>query len=321
MWFQNIFNGKQKPRAKGKKPGQPGNRVYPGLPDQTLRQLDRLSLNTGALMLKAQGGVRSSPQRRASTEFLDHRQYVAGDDIRFVDWKASARQEHVFIKQGESPKAAMVYLVLDCSASMAWGTPPKASAALALAHALGYLALSQSDRLILVPGSTNQALPPGPLWGKGQAPLLGTYLRQVRSGGQFQIEHAAAEVQQRKQSAGGLVLILSDLLGEGDLGRALDILTAPQRKVVVLHLLHPQELRPDLHGDLEMVDIETRHKKRYTITSKALEAYQRRVEAWQADIVRNCQEHKITYVHIPTDASLEKDVLPELIRAQVVIRP
>ena len=117
------------------------------LTPQTFRQLNRLQLNAGRYLPGHAVGMRPSLRRRPSSEFKEHRMYVTGDDVRFVDWKASSRSEHVFVKLGEQPKEATVYILLDCSQSMDWGDPPKVGTALALAAAIGYMALSQGRSL------------------------------------------------------------------------------------------------------------------------------------------------------------------------------
>ena len=131
---------------------------------------------------------RVSNRRKPAIEFREHRMYVPGDDIRFVDWQASARQDQIFIRQGEMPKDVIVYLLLDTSASMLWGKTPKRNAQLSLAAALGYAALQNGDRLYVHAYGENNNPDFGPASGKGHlsslCPLSGTteVWRSVRSG-------------------------------------------------------------------------------------------------------------------------------------------
>jgi uncharacterized protein (DUF58 family) len=323
MWFQNIFNAKA-----GSRPAESAPGPFNLLSNQQLRQLSRLYLNTGPLSLAQPAGARASLHRRPASEFREHRQYTPGDDVRYVDWKASARQEHIFIKQGDTQKAALVYLLIDCSASMTWGEPAKSRAALALANALGYMALAHSDRLVVLPvgaagggSARGEGLQPlGPLWGQGQAPLLNQYLQAVRFAGQVDVSAALAGLRQRKLSRGGLVLVLSDLLGSGDLSASLDALPAPAWNVVFCHLLHPAELDPALDGYFEMVDIETGAKKRYPVTPRVLQTYRQRMQNWQGELSRLSLERKAVYNMIPTNWTIEDQIIPRLLRSQVVKR-
>jgi uncharacterized protein (DUF58 family) len=293
------------------------------LSPQALRQLNRLRLNTHLLLPGLAVGARASQQRKPAAEFREHRRYTPGDDVRYVDWKASARQEHIFIKQGEHQKDALIYLLLDCSASMAWGDPPKSFSALALAAALGYLALAQNDRLAVLPlvedppGGQNRP-PLGPILGKGQVPLFINYLQSLHFKGQVNLARSVAGLVRREGARSGMVILLSDLLGVDDLARALEPLPLPAWNVVVCHLLHPAEIDPTLRGDLEMQDIETGQKKRYSVTSRALDTYRQRLQAWRSDVAGACLERKAVYTMIPTHWSIEKEILPHLRKARIV---
>ena len=327
MLFRNIFRGK--PRTNQSPLKRPDQGASAGLSTQTLRQLDRLRLNTGPFMPGPPVGARMSQMRKPAADFRDHRQYTPGDDVRYVDWKASARQEHVFVKQGETQKAAMVYILIDCSASMRWGNPPKSEAALALANALAYMALAHNDRLVLVPvtgtpaadGKITQSMRlMGPFWGKGQAPMLKRYFENLRFQGQIDLTQAMVGLSQRKLSQGGLVLVITDMFGSGGLPTALARLQAPAWKVVFCHMLHPNEINPDLNGFFEMQDIETQQKKRYQITPKVLEQYRQRLQAWQDELTQMCQKSKAVYSLFPTNGSLENEMIAQLQRIRVVER-
>lgn len=250
---------------------------------------------------------------------------------------AFRRREHIFIKQGEQEKAALVYVLIDASASMGWGDPPKSHTALSLAHALGYLALAQHDRLLILPvtpnvspvvpgqaGTTATAAgsrslhPLGPLWGKGQAAQLSGYLQAIRFGGRVDLSYTLAGLSRRNLSRGGLVLVISDLLSVQDLARGLAALPAPTWQVVVCHVLHPAELDPTLDGHLQMVDVETGGKKLYTITAKSLDTYRRRMGEWQEQLSQVCREHKAMYTQLSTGWAMETQIIPQLRRDQVV---
>lgn len=321
MWFRNFFSDKDKtPTRRAPAAGRSIS-----LSGQAIRMLDRLQLNTDRLKPAAAGGQRSSSTRKPAYEFREHRQYAPGDDVRYVDWKASARQEHVFIRQGEDQKGAAVYVIIDCSASMGWGEPAKSWATLQLAHALGYLALAHHDRLVVLPVSGKnadgrKAIPLlGPLWGKGQAPALESYLMALRFHGQADLTGVLVGLPQRGLSQGGLVFVLSDLLGGANVVGAPGKLPARGWQVVFCHLLHPQELEPHLTGPLEMLDVETGAKKRYTIDAKALATYRQRLDAWRDDLADRCRSSRAGYCPLPTDASLESDMIPKLRRERVIV--
>jgi hypothetical protein len=187
------------------------------------------------------------------------------------------------------------------------------------------MALAQGDRLIVAPLVDPEIVkgppPLGPISGKGQFPGLLNYLRSLRFGGQVDLARSLAGLS-RRSSRGGLVLLLSDLLGTQDLSSGLEALTihqsAPAWNVVIFHLLHPAELNPALRGDFELQDIETRQTKCYAVTEKAIEIYSQRLQAWQESLEEICLERKTFYTMIPTHWSLEMETLPHLREANVV---
>jgi uncharacterized protein (DUF58 family) len=112
-----------------------------------LRKLDRLSLQTRRAMAGDMQGERRSPRRGSSVEFADFRPYVAGDDIRQIDWNMYARTERFFLKLMVAEEELTIHLLVDNTASMDWGEPNKLTYARRAAGAFGYIALSSLDRV------------------------------------------------------------------------------------------------------------------------------------------------------------------------------
>ena len=316
MWFRTILR-----RRASKESGGPALTDSDDLllSPRLWGRLDRLRLRAGRFLPGTNAGQRPSPRRKPAADFREHRQYVPGDDVRFVDWRASARHEQIFLRQGEQPHEISVFLLLDISSSMAWGEPSKRSAALQLAAALSYLALTHDDRLTLLTAATNLDKSFGPLKGKGQFPALLSFLKTLEFAGEAELDSQVQRLRQRA-GRGGLVYLISDLLGP-DLDRTLQALPAPTWEVNVLHLLHllhPSELNPALKGDYEIVDVETGQAMNYDIDAKAVQSYNQNLQAWLKQLELTCIEHKASYTLIPTGGSLEREVIPQLRRAQII---
>lgn len=314
MWFQNIFRGKF-PRPERQPRDESG--VEPVLSAQVLRLLEHLQLSANRGLPGLQSGMRPSRRQKPSYDFRDHRQYVPGDDARMIDWKASARQEHIFIRQGEQPKDVPVFLLLDCSRSMAWGQPPKREALLQVAAALGYLALAHGDRLTVLPFAEKLQAPLGPISGKGQVPALLAYLRGREFAGQTGLA-AVLEYFSAHAARGGLVILLSDFLELRGLETSLAFLPEPAWDVVCIQLLHPDELQPPQSGDWELEDCESGRRANYDLTREAARQYQRHFSDWQEELDRLCDEHNAFFTWVSTGGSLDKDILPHLVDARVV---
>lgn len=274
-------------------------------------QLERLHLNASRFLPGFSTGLRSSFRRKPSLEFREHRMYVPGDDVRYIDWNASGRQEHIYVKQGEHLKETSVYLLLDCSRSMQWGDITKAKTLLQLAAILGYLALKHGDRLSIIPFSDHLLRPIGPISGKGQIPLLLNYLQEISFYGMVNFTDISIELKQRLGQKGGLIYILSDFIDLENPQELLDIFPPPKWDAIFLHLLHPQELTPSLSGDLEFFDIETNQTVNFDINSKALNDYQANIQSWQEQLSRTCIDNNAFYALITTDGDDQK-LIPQL---------
>jgi len=290
------------------------------LPSTAYRQLNRLRIHTSRHLRGRGMGQRAGARRRPAADFRDHRKYVPGDDIRFVDWKASARHEQIFLKQGEQPHENTVHLLIDTSASMAWGQPPKRDATLLLAAALGYLALANEDRLQVIPLHTagRDGTAPARFKGKARFPALLNFLSQIPFGGRIELNSSLREA--AKNHRGGVIILLSDLLDAGNLAAGLRALPPPAWDVTVLHLLHPHELAPDLHGEFEMVDAESSAHTNYDITPQALAAYHQHLQTWRAAIELACIQNHALYTLLSTGWQLDREMLPHLQKLGILER-
>ncbi len=281
-----------------------------------LRRLDRLALRTQPWLRGQSAGQRPSRRRVPSADFREHRQYLPGDDLRHVDWNASARSEHVYVKLGERPREATVHLLLDHTASMEWGEPSKLGAARRLAVALGYLALNHGDHLSI--GSLADPAPRfGPSHGTGRVPGLLRFVRGLKLVRSADVL-ANARAYVAHQPRGGLAVIISDLLAVPDVGRLVDLFPPPGWQVLVLHVLHPAELEPGPQGKVEFHDVETREKATYNLDDSALQRYHAFVAAWCERLENECFQRGAAYARVLADWEIEQAVVPYLRRRGVV---
>src|SRR5215211_520294 len=114
-----------------------------------LRQLDRLALIARRPVAGEMQGERRSPKRGPSVEFADYKPYVSGDDFRQIDWNLYARAERFFLKLFVAEEELTLHLLLDTSRSMDWGDPNKLRYAKRVIGAVGYIALTNLDRITL----------------------------------------------------------------------------------------------------------------------------------------------------------------------------
>src|ERR1043166_999147 len=117
------------------------------LEPEFLRKLEQLSLVSKKIFTGQLKGERRSSRRGTSVEFADFRNYTLGDDLRYVDWNTFARLEKLFLKLFVEEEDLHVYLLVDGSQSMTYGSPAKLAYAKRIAAALGYIGLTNFDRV------------------------------------------------------------------------------------------------------------------------------------------------------------------------------
>ena len=282
-----------------------------------LRQLERL----GVLMKQpARGGLkggRRSVKRGQSVEFADYRDYALGDDLRQLDWNVYARLERLFVKLFVEEEDVTITFLLDASPSMAFGRPEKLLFAKRAIAALGYIALAGEDRVVLTALTGRTARRQSGLRGAGRVfRLLGNLSAIQPTEGPTDLlasaRHAGAQLSGR-----GVVVLLSDLLDPSS-ERVLRELAATGSELIVLHVLSPDELDPQLEGDLKLVDSESGERIDVTVDLATIDDYKARLAAWQDGLADLATKRRASYVPLSSDVNLNDLVFAELRRRRVV---
>jgi len=282
-----------------------------------LRQLERLLL---VLRNPVRGGLkggRRSVKRGQSVEFADYRDYTPGDDLRQLDWNVYARLERLFVKLFIEEEDITISVLVDASASMAAGSPSKLLFAKRAAAALGYIGLASEDRVVVSSLVGRTAIRRRGIRGSGRVFRLLADLSAIEAAdGPTDLvaacRHAAAQLTGR-----GLVLLISDLLDPGA-DRVLRELAAARSELIVLHVLSPDELDPQLEGDLRLVDVETNDGVDVTVDLPTIDRYKERLAAWQEALAEVARKRGATYVPLSTTVPLADLVFAELRRRRVL---
>jgi uncharacterized protein (DUF58 family) len=282
-----------------------------------VRKLDALRLQLRQMVVGSVGGPRRAVVQGASVEFSDYRNYTPGDDFRRIDWNAYARLERLFLRLYHAEETLTLHLLLDRSASMGFGRPPKLALAARLAGALGYIALSGLDR-VSAAGLSDRLDPFQPaLSGQATVGRLWDFLANLAPGGTTDLAAAVRQLS-RHRPPPGLAILFSDLLSPHGYADGLRALRALRQEVVLVHVLAPEEREPHLSGDWRLVDAETEAAVELTADSRVLRAYRARLAAFLDAVRAYCSQHGITYVPVSSDEPVEELVLRRLALAGVV---
>lgn len=294
----------------------------PLLEPELLSQLERLRLVTRRRQYGCLPGFRPARGTGASLEFADYREYQPGDDLRYVDWHLYARLGRLFLKLFAAEQDLLVTIVLDASTSMNFGTPSKIQRARELAAALGFITLSNGDRvrLLVLPSSaapSSGSLSPI-LQGRRQSVQLFHWLEQVTPGGRADLPRAISQLAVLLRSTrGGLVLLLSDLqdpAGPETFLALLPALTGQTAEAIILHLLSPEELEPEFSGNYLLIDSEMPATRvELVLNRRARQLYHEELSLWLQTIRTRAARAGVEYLLVPTDLPWQTTIFTELV--------
>jgi len=274
-----------------------------------LKKLEYLAIVSRKVFAGRLRAERRSRKTGAGIEFADHRDYAPGDDIRYLDWNLYGRMGKLLLRLFEEEEDLHVYLLLDASGSMRTGRPPKLHYGMQLAAALAYVTLSNLDRVSIVPfGGEERRDPLPPARGKGRIFKVFEFLREVEATGRTDLREAAAALVHRHKRR-GLVAVVSDLYDPDGVEAALNLLRHHKFEPVVIHVFDEREAKPDVKGDLELIDCESGERREVTISPRILVEFAREHEKYLAEVDAFCTARAIPYFRAPTSTPFDELVL------------
>lgn len=257
-------------------------------------------------------------------EFKDYRHYVPGDDFRTIDWRLFARLERLFIRIFEEIQEFHVHILIDRSGSMVEPWPEKRRTALRLAVAVAYLGLIAQHRVSILTmaadgspngnggakggsakdGGVRRELPP--LKGQGHIHEVLRKLASLEFGGQTDLVGSLKSFRPSRDRR-GIVFLVSDLFGRS-VERAEEAVAQAvswPAETHVVHVVHPQEARPELEGELRLIDVETDETRRMWLTKREIGRYTQAFGSFCENVSRACTRHEIDYLRWSTDRAFE----------------
>ncbi len=264
-------------------------------------------------------GNQPTPSAGFTREFKDHRQYTPGDDYRAIDWRLYARLDRTFIRIFEEIQEFHVHILLDRSASMVEPFPEKRIVASRLAVGMAYLALLSQHRVSILSIGEELRRETRPLKGLGHIPTLLKQLAELKYSG---VTDLVGNLKQFRPSRDrrGVVIVISDLFGRSPELSAEAIAQATRwpAETHVIQVLHPQEQRPTLEGDIRLVDVETSEIRRIWMTKRELARYEEAFGEYLEELGRACAQRQINYFPWSTDLAFEDTFVSLLSRGNAL---
>jgi len=273
-----------------------------------LKKLEYLNIISKRLFAGQLRAERRTRRRGTGLEFADYRAYVAGDDVRHLDWKAYLRLNRLILKLFEEEEDLPIYFFIDSSQSMNYGQPTKLDYARRVAAALCYIGLANLDRVNVVSFADGVKSELPPQRGKGRIFKIFRFLTDIGPSGETDARTSfktyCTETRRR-----GLAVVISDFFDGHGFERALDILRHFRHDVFVIHIASHEEIDPKLRGELLLVDAESNQTREITVTPSLLTAYRAEYEKYCEAIETYCGRYQLGYVRTVTDFPFEELVL------------
>jgi uncharacterized protein (DUF58 family) len=289
----------------------------PLLSPEFLHRLEQLELVTRKIFSGKMKGDKLSRRKGQSVEFADYRQYAVGDDLRFLDWNLYARLDRLFLRLFLEEEDLHVHLLIDQSRSMDFGSPGKLQFAKQVAAALGFIGLTNLDRVGVEAFDDGIRQRLTGLRGRRSLWRLLDFLDKLEPTGPGDLARSLRQFSLRCPGK-GIAIVLSDFMDKNGFEEALRYLVARQLDIYVIHVLAPEEVDPGVAGDLKLVDAEDGDVAEITVSRPLLERYRKNLDAFRGGLHDFCTRRGITCVFAPSDTSFESLVLHYLRRKGLV---
>lgn len=293
--------------------------LTPLFTNKVLARIERMRLNPRRRLTNRSRGEHLSGKGGSSTDFADYRNYVDGDDLRYIDWNIFARLRKPYMKQFQHEEEMHVVIIIDASSSMLF--EDKLQRAKQIAAAMGVIGLLNVERVSVYAcnsvGSRPVLLPP--TGGRASMKRLLGFIDQLEGGGDLPIEEAVQHVL-RLHRGRGVAIVLSDFLTFGDVKRSFNMLFSAGLEIFGAQILSNSELNPEMTGDMRLVDCETRQTLDISSAGDLMGLYHEHLGNMEAEIGTACRQRNGRFAMIDASAPIETVLFDQLCRKGWVLR-
>jgi uncharacterized protein (DUF58 family) len=307
-----------------------------------LKKLERLRIQARRAFPGTMRGERRSTRRGSSVEFADFRKYEAGDDFRHIDWNIYARLERLMLRQFVEEEDVRIDILIDESASMRFGSPQtKFDFARRAAAALAFLAVSSLDRAGIASFDSAIKSRLKAMRGRGHLISVLTFLEglsinepreqvcaddgaaekrdsvETIASGEMTNLSAVLRAYQKSSLRSGILFIISDFFDASGYRTEMKLLARRGFDLNLIQTLAPEELQPEVGGDLLLVDSETGQTREITANERVVAAYKAALSEHTTSLEKFCRSHGIGYTLVTADVSFEDMLLKNLVESRM----
>jgi uncharacterized protein (DUF58 family) len=275
-----------------------------------MARLDQLDVMSRKMLAGKLKGERRSKRRGQSVEFADYRNYVVGDDLRFIDWNVYARLEKLFLKLFLEEEDLSLYVLVDVSKSCDYGDPPKALYMKRVAAALGYIGLVNYNRVHVSAMADNIVAETGAMRGRRRVSHMIDFVSRLTPAGPSNLSEACRRFALSHRQK-GICVVLSDFFDKGGYENGLRYLSGGKYDLFVVQVLSPQEIDPaaTLQGDLKLRDMEDDDMAEVSMTGPLIKQYKANLNAYCLSLKDYVTRRGGTYLFTSTAVPFDTLVL------------
>jgi uncharacterized protein (DUF58 family) len=272
-----------------------------------LEKLERLSIHWRKSLPGLVGGHNTSRFAGAGQEFLDHRNFHHGDDLRAVNWRAYLRLEKLFLKMFQLEPRIPVRILLDISDSMETGEIPKFQYARQLAGALCYVGLVRLDSICLQPFASKLHDAFIASGGRHRFQPASNYLAALKPSGRTNfLDISKAFISKYPQR--GLVIVVSDFLDDADCEKPLQYLADFGHELILVQVYASEDREPPWDGELEIEDAETGQRLELAFDSDSRTRYTAEFDDYSEHLRRVALRNQGRYLSVSTSVPIEQAI-------------
>jgi uncharacterized protein (DUF58 family) len=282
-----------------------------------LEKLERLTIHWQKSLPGLVGGHNTSRFAGAGQEFLDHRHFHHGDDLRAVNWRVFLRLEKLFLKMFQLEPRIPVRILIDTSRSMQTGTVPKFDYARRLAGALCYVGLVRLDSICLQPFSNKLGDAFVASGGRHRFQPAATFLAGLKAGGNTNFLESARDFISTYPQR-GLVVVISDFLDDNECEKPIQFLSDFGHELILIQVWAPEDREPPWDGELDLEDAETGQHAELSFDADARAMYTAAFDEYAQGLRRVALRNSGRYVGLPTNIPVDEAIFGPLVRSGAV---
>ncbi len=292
--------------------------VAPLIDTELLAKLERLAIHWQKSLPGAVGGHNTSRFAGSGQEFLDHRQFHQGDDLRDVNWRAFLRLEKLYLKMFHLEPRIPVRVLVDVSKSMTTGgtaeTLSKFDYARKLAAALCYVALVRLDSIYLQPFAEKLGDPLRLGGGRHRFQPVVNFISGLQPGGSTSFMQITRDFISRYPQR-GLAIVISDFLDDTDCEKPIQYLADFGHELILVQVWADEDREPPWEGELDLEDAETGGRVQLAFDEAARSAYTAEFDKYALRLRDVALRNGGRYVGLSTSILIEDALFGPLVKS------